>query len=388
MVELGIDEATLVLQPVIDARPGDSEFSSWDDQAVCLALGAAGKLDCSSVFGDRHSLERCPSGYNAGFTYGENDFYFAIAYSRNHPGMGVVIKFSAQALAFYTRETGKEFWQVLQALQSPDCYTVRPSRIDLTADFIDEGISVDDIYRQIDSGRMAVYRKQLDREGNIHLRRSASSMRGYFSGDKVQTFYLGSLKKNTKSLLRIYDKRSEQIETHGVRAMEARRCSNWVRFEASLRHLYAQQFGDALLSCRSDGDFVACISKLYSDRYLFRMLDGSYAPWTEALGGCADDSAGLLLASPSCRKADLARAAAHIANGSGLFSLMFKLDKIWGSGSSQELVEWLRGWYERYAPNDDAASWVKRHAATYRDEFSTVSEWLSEASELLSDVES
>lgn len=388
MIELGIDEATLVLQPAADDQSEASEFSGWEELATSIALEASCKLDLPSVFGERRSLDRCPNGYNAGFAYGNHDFYFAVAYNGSHPSMGVIIKFSAQALAWYTRKTGKELWQVLQELQCPECYMVRPSRIDVTADFIDKGLSVDDIYRSLDDGSMAVYRKQIDQEGNIQLRRSASSIRGYFSGCTVQTVYLGSMKKNTKSLLRIYDKRAEQIEKHGPREKEARKCENWVRFEASLRHLYAQQFGEALLSCLSNDDFRACICKLYSDRYLFRMSDGSYAPWTVDLGNYADDSTGLLLSSPSCRRVDLASSAAYIANGSGLFPLMFKVDKIWGSGSSQELLEWLKRWYDRYTPNDDAALWSKRYSTVYREEFSSASEWLNEASELLSDVES
>lgn len=384
MIELGIDEATLVLSPAYeDALTDRDTYSSWEDIAGNLAAEAARRLNLVSVYGNQGKLSRFPSGYNAGICFGEHDFYFGIAWNMEHPAMGVVVKFSAQSLAWYTHKTGREFWQLIQEVQSPLLYVVRPSRIDVTADFIDEGMSVDDIYRRLDSGELTVYRKQRDPEGEVQLRRSASKMRGYFSGSTVETVYLGSMKKNTRALLRIYDKKAEQIANSGTRELEARRCSDWVRFEASLRHHYARQFGDALEACRSNDDFALCICKLYNDRYLFMESGGTYAPWTVALGAYDVDSSGLLLSSPSLRKADLAASAAYIATGSGLFPLLYKAESIWGEDAPAAILDKLAEWYAAYTPNADAQSWLRKNAWAYSDEFPTVYDWLEEATGIL-----
>ena len=51
---------------------------------------------------------------------------------------------------------------------------------------------------------------------------------------ETETFYIGSRKENSQLLLRVYNKKAEQINTNGFRLNEALECENWLRLEASM----------------------------------------------------------------------------------------------------------------------------------------------------------
>ncbi|EKC59164.1 replication initiation factor family protein, partial [human gut metagenome] len=62
----------------------------------------------------------------------------------------------------------------------------------------------------------------------------------------TESIYIGSRAENAQSLLRVYDKKSEQISNNGFRLDEALQCDSWVRFEASYRGNYAHQITEQL----------------------------------------------------------------------------------------------------------------------------------------------
>jgi len=136
LLEIGVDEITLVLQlsPHLKSQVA---LSDWCDTAKNMIYRFVEKSEFNTIFGKAISEERPPAGY----TYGEHNFYLAVAYHEFQVRMGVVVKFSAQALDYYCEASGLKVYEFLQTIKD-NYYSIRLSRIDLTADYIDESINV------------------------------------------------------------------------------------------------------------------------------------------------------------------------------------------------------------------------------------------------------
>ena len=93
---LGVDELTLVLSLVDKSELED--LDEWQEKAESMISEFAGLANLETVFGSQRKLEdKCPQGYTVGYQYGDQPFYFAVAYHPLHPDMGVIIKFSAHS---------------------------------------------------------------------------------------------------------------------------------------------------------------------------------------------------------------------------------------------------------------------------------------------------
>lgn len=378
MIELGIDEMTIVLQATADALDAMSldDWPTTADQMVQTFLGLTGLVD---IYGEVVPEPRCPSGYTEALTLGEHGFYLAIAVNERQPRMGVCIRFSAQATAYFVENVGEPYL-LLQSAHSPDDYDMHLSRIDLTADYVDEGLNVTDIYRGLTSGSIMVMREQVDsRTGELKERKAASKLSGYAVSDKVPTFYLGSRKANVDALLRVYDKKIEQIEKKGVRLALANSCNDWVRFEASLRHGYARQFGDALLCTGNDAELAVLVASVFLQRYRFYAASSKgagLAPWTQSLAN-AIGTRSIRLSSDTSRNNDLAASLDYIVKGSGLLPLLYKSASIWGDGAPNALLAWTLGKLNDFEPNHDHRSWIKKNSADYARAFPRVDDFLA-----------
>ena len=143
MIEAGIDEVTMILLPVSELL--NSPDRRWYDIANEMVFEAEDKLNLLDLFGERKYMNKAISGYSVGYTYGHHDFFFTVCYHHIWARMGVLIKFSAQALAYYQGQTNLMPYEILQQMRSP-LYQVRCSRIDIAVDFIEEGIDINEIY--------------------------------------------------------------------------------------------------------------------------------------------------------------------------------------------------------------------------------------------------
>lgn len=381
MIEVGIDEITIVLK-VLDSqlvllRPGD-----WPAQAEELINEFVNLTGLDSVFGDLRVETRCPNGYSFAFTLGTHSFYLALAFHESYPLMGICIRFSAQALSFYLENTGNEVFTLLQDAHKSSMYQLSLSRIDLTADYFNEDIDVTRLYRGISAESILVMREQLDpRSGEYKLRRTASKLSGYAVNDRVPTFYLGSRKANIDALLRVYDKRLEQIETNGVHYSRAESCESWVRFEASLRHGYAKQICDTLLLIGHSDELAMCIASVFVQRYQFHeLVDGSYAPMplTQSLIN-AIGSPTIRLSSPNSRNNDLLASLKYIRDGSGFLSILHKAWNIWGSEAPRAIFNWLEAEFKKSEPNKDCLYWLQNNELDYRKSYPDIDDFLSKA---------
>ena len=176
---------------------------TWEDVAEGMIGRFESLSDFKNVFGDKDLERKAPAGYTTAYHYGEHSFYLAVAYHTYYNEMGVVVKFSAQALDYYCENSGLKVYEFLQKIQHSD-YSLRLSRIDLTADYIDENIDVTNIYQSLIDNKVALFREYTNkRTGKLDYQKVKISCTGFLQGEEVPTIYLGSAKSNCR--LRIYN---------------------------------------------------------------------------------------------------------------------------------------------------------------------------------------
>ena len=131
MLEFGIDELTVVLHFARRNILNDDETNmnfQWEDEAEIIINMFEQRANLIGVFGKRNGMARLPQGYMIGWTYGEHAFYFAVGYHPYQMGMGVIVKFSAQALAFYMEATGLEVYEILKKFRDDRWYRSEAKR--------------------------------------------------------------------------------------------------------------------------------------------------------------------------------------------------------------------------------------------------------------------
>lgn len=347
---VGVDELTAVLMSAMIYADG---LAGWEAKAEKMIKEFARLANLEGIFGKQKELEsKPPQGYATAYQYGNNPFYFAVAYHPSHPKMGVVVKFSAYSWAVYCQKNGTDIKKFLHSVQS-DYYCVRLSRVDFTVDYQNWDISVDDIYHKL-------INKQLE----IHNHKDEvnhSGITAYEDNGKASTFYVGSKKTGTRLFLRVYDKKKEQIEQKGFRYKEAVNTDSWVRFEAVFKGDYAHQLTDIIM--KTDEEKLAgLIADKVAEKYRFYDLESKdNTDFTKAL---IEKSKGnfLRLRMESPRDNDFIRSFIHLVNGSGLFPAMYKCDETWGIKSSLALLKCLYDIYVYdYIPNEDVQLWLKKY---------------------------
>lgn len=249
MIEYGIDEFTIVLQLTQTDRK-NCDIEEWPNRAEGLIDTISRHAGFRWKFGDKRPERKPPQGYTTAYTYGEHPFYFAVAYHPDQMRMGVVIKFSSQALDYFCNARHFKSYQLLQMVYNEDLYQLRLSRVDLTADFIDENINVTKIYNDLSDKKISVFREyESEKTGETCYKKTVQKYQGYAVDGEVPTVYLGSVKSNSR--LRIYDKKREQLERSGTKLDKAKKCKNWVRFEGVFRNNYAHQITCELLKVKT-----------------------------------------------------------------------------------------------------------------------------------------
>ena len=230
MIEAGIDELSIVLLAHDDVLKNHN--GRWFDIASEIISNLEENLNLIDVFGER-KITSGMLGYSIGYSYGEKPF-FAIFYHPQYARMGVLVKFSAQALAYYQGQTNLYVYEVLQKMQS-QIYQVRCSRIDIALDFINEGINITEIQNQYNNKELKILVMR-ERNGKIEQIAKSHSIHGITEGSEFQTIYLGN--RENPLYMRVYDKKVEQINSKkGSRRSEAEEYDNWIRFELEIKKI-------------------------------------------------------------------------------------------------------------------------------------------------------
>lgn len=368
---VGVDEFTLVLQVAdIDNMTPDQ----WPEKIDAILEDFLQKSKIESLFGPLGpATAKIQAGYTDGLTYIDQPWYFMVAWHEFYVKMGVCVKFSAYSYAAYKQaykaayQTDLNIATFLRMVQS-DLYITRLSRIDLTADYKDypdpiipnKQLSPDAIYNRLQDG---LYRLQNNKGKSTIKTFSALHKDGAY-----ETFYAGTRKGKTDGFMRCYNKKEEQMQTHGFRFQEAESCESWVRFEAVYRQNYAHQITEQLLhEIGTEAELQQAIAKHIVDRYCFwDLADNEAAAFSEDLAGIAAGAGVNALSRPSARDNSLAQSIAYLRDGSGLYAVFYKVYEIWGADGERELWEHLKECYEYnyklQAPkNRDMQYWLNKH---------------------------
>lgn len=134
---VGIDEFTLVLQPVEKAK-----ITEWPEVAEQMIATFLGKSKLAELFGKMERAEKVQAGYTSGLTYTNRPWYLVISWNEDMPTMGICVRYSAHAYTVYKQEYLQRFQAELNIVTflhmvQDKIYTIRLSRIDLTADYYD-----------------------------------------------------------------------------------------------------------------------------------------------------------------------------------------------------------------------------------------------------------
>ncbi|GFH90697.1 hypothetical protein IMSAGC002_01947 [Lachnospiraceae bacterium] len=349
-VLVGVDELTAVLMSAMIYADGLAE---WEAKAEKMIKKFAQLANLEGIFGKQKELEGSPpQGYTVAYQYGDNPFYFAVAYHPSHPKMGVIVKFSAYSWAVYCEKMETDIKRFLGSVQSK-FYRIRLSRVDFTVDYQNWDMSVNDIYQKLKKKQLEIH----NHKGGVNH----SEINAQETDGKASTFYVGSRKTGTRLFLRVYDKKKEQVEKKGFRYKEALNTKSWVRFEAVFKADYAHQLTHIIM--KTDEEKLAdLIADKIAEKYRFYDLTNKeYTDFTTALLKKSKEVfPRLRLESP--RDNDFTRSLIHLVNGSGLFPAMHKCDETWGIKSSLVLLKCLYDIYTyNYIPNEDVQLWLKKY---------------------------
>lgn len=350
---VGIDELMVVLSVDKTLLKG---LVDWKPKAESMIEEFSRLANLENIFGMKKDLEgKPPQGYTTAYQYGDNSFYFAVAYHPSCPNMGVVVKFSAYSWAVYCQRGQTNIKRFLHSVQSKS-YRTRFSRVDFTVDYQNWNISVNDIYHRLDNNCLEIH--------NYNGEVNRSEICAYETNGKVSTFYVGSRKTGTRIFLRVYDKKVEQIEKKGFRFKEALNTESWVRFEAVFRAHYAHQLTHIIMNTDEEKLADLIVNKV-AEKYRFYDLESKkYTDFTTVLLEKTEEGFPRLRLESS-RDNELINSLKHLVHGSGLFSTLYKCDEIWGDDSSMVLLLCLHDIYkDDYAPNDDVRLWLKKHKNT------------------------
>lgn len=360
LLDVQVDEFTLVLQST--KRPNYIE--EWEGMAINIINEFVRLSQIETLLSNlEEATYSLPQGYSNGFVCEEAPYYFAIAYHTDFIQMGICIKFSAHAWMEYRKKYESLYARSIQIHQffaninNNTLYTSRLSRIDIAIDCINEKVNVNTVYNQLSK------KNQIVKTGSE--RRNNSILSAITKNNVTSTFYLGSKGKNIKALLRVYDKKKEQLETMGVRYEEALQYDNWVRFEAVYKGNYAHDLSDELQEIKSDTELKDLLVSALTDRYQF------YYAKSDKLTSYSKKMLDLLnqksfiFNSPSPRTNLLEQSQKHILNGSGLFPYLFKVRRIWGDEGLKKCLSFLYDEFDNYEPNDDVMLWLKKYSVLY-----------------------
>lgn len=368
MIELGIDEVTLVLQLRDKANLKTSNAFDWSSQARNIIYEFQLLSHVIEVFGEVDYEVKAPEGYTVAHTYGFHNFYFCVAFHPLQPVMGVIVKFSAQSVDYYLENSGFRLFEFLRIINESKLYTLSCSRIDLTADYFDTGLSVTSIYRDLENERIALFRQYLSKQtGSLCFRKTKMVYQGIIKQKEIPTIYIGSSKSNAR--LRIYDKKREQIEKIGTKYQRAIDSTDWTRFECVLRHRFAQQFLEALLSVEEDNEYADMLASTILQKYTFFYVKNGViekeTEYTKKLIDSIEDEY-LVLRSPSSRNYDLEKSIYHLFYASGYISILKKIKAIFGEQAVTTFLKYVAENLDNYETSVDCLLWMKKNVSDYK----------------------
>ena len=371
MLKASIDELTLVLQASREDKLKIEDDSDWIELAEFMISDFEQKAQLKSTFGAKIGANKCPAGYTYGYTYGSHSFYFAVAYNQKAYDMGIIIKFSAEALHYYLRKTGQEAYELLQNVKSSS-YMMRLSRIDFDIDFIDEKFTVNALYEQLKSKKVEVY-LQKHQKNKVIFSKKQLHFRGFMKNGKIETIYLNSPKSSVNC--RIYNKRLEEIELHKP-DMNYALMHKWVRFEAIFKGEYAHNLTNTLLNIESKHELSDLIIDSWIQKFYFKKVSKETAIYTQKMID-AKKTGNFVLTGQVPKDNDLAQRFDYLLLKSGTISTLYKIKELWGSSALEYATKYINTYVEDWHENQGCAEWLKKHATDTKESFKDFADFMA-----------
>ena len=372
MLKASVDELTLILQASRDDKMKLEGESDWTKLAELMIIDFESKAKFTTVFGAKARAKNCPSGYTYGYMYGSHSFYFAVAYNPKLYSMGIVVKFSAEALHYYLRKSSQETYEFLQNVKS-DTYEMRLSRIDLDVDFIDEKITVNALYEQLKSKKIEIFLQKHQQDKMIFSKKNLK-FRGFMKNGKMETIYLNSPRSSVNC--RIYNKRLEEIELKKPE-MKYALMHEWVRFEAVFKHDYAHNLTTTLLNIHSKHELSDLILDSWIQKFYFKKASGGTAVYTQKMLD-VKKSGNYVLNGQVPKDNDLSRRFEYLLENSGSISTLYKIKALWGSGALEYAIKYITTYVENWEENEGCAEWLKKHEADTKESYQNFADFMSQ----------
>lgn len=373
-VVVGIDEFTLVLQIVKRV-----DVMTWAFHAEELIEEFVTLSKVEDVFGElEKSSDNLVQGYNLGYLLTTRPFYFSICFHTSHENMGICIKMSSTAYMTYKQEYLAKYGEEMNLAKflrmvKSDNYSQSLSRVDFTADYFNfpnpifqnQYLHPDTIYNCLLKKTMQV----VDGKGRSNIK----VWSGLNKNGEYQTVYVGSKKSNTKTFLRIYDKKAEQIEKNGFRCQEALDCESWVRFEAVYKGEYSRQITKLLMNesiIQSKDDLQRFIAGKILDKYIFKFTaNDEITDFTEMLIEIVSGKEYAPLECASPRDNSLFQSLKYIIKNSGLLITLAKAYFVYpNQDAAREILDWIYNMFGDYYlgkimknERHEVHKWLKKH---------------------------
>ncbi len=373
-----MDEFTLVLQ----YKNGSiiKNECDWDYIANKIIDIFASKLDLEQILGKKEVEKTAPLGYKVAYKYGQHDFYFSIAYHPLHRNMGICVKFSAQSLGYYTRESNLAIYEIIKISESGN-YTIRLSRVDLTVDYIDYDIDISKLYFDYVNKKVLIYQELEDKNGHNILRLCNLKCSGIISEEKINTLYIGS--NQSKVRLRVYDKKLEQLQKKGNYLDRAIQCESWVRFEVVFKSDFAHQITDKLLVIKNQNELINLIASLICQKFTF------YHEESKEVMGFSQELKRLVLnkskkiKSAKVNNYSLISDLVYHNKNSGLMSLMYKIQSIWGEKGLIEMQQYFFHQSNFYIINNDCKDWLNKNKEQHKENYESFNAYVEKNKKII-----
>ncbi|HFU3811351.1 TPA: replication initiation factor domain-containing protein [Streptococcus suis] len=362
MLQADIDEISFVCL---------TGFSGQWDEYETHAINVCDKIDelleLRKFTINYKQTEQSFAGYNRCIDF--DSFNILLCYHSDLPNMGIYLKFSGQGLKEYLKmrdERGDpiSYIELVQRFVKIKNYfggEARVSKVDFAIDFIDEGLNVNHIHKELQQSSIqsVVFDKK---SSKLKLRKNNSKISTHTVNNEVQTIYVGSRKnKGNSLLLRIYDKKIEQLSKRGIYYLQAKSSTDWVRLEASFRQKYANQIGEDILQCNNNQELAGLIFRRMTDKYQFYHENGEVWDITKVMLAYTNNDFDLLQTKPT-RKNDLVTTYYYLLKNSGLESFMFKLQNIYDGPVIDELFVAIKNHFtSEYRPSKDTITFLNKN---------------------------
>lgn len=366
MLKTSIDEITLVLQATVTEKLALNNNGDWQKLAETIIKEFEKKANLCNALGEKSEAKSCPQGYDCGYLYGKHSFYFCVAYNQDNYSMGIVCKFSAQALAYYLKIQKMQVYEFLQSLTS-DLYDFRLSRCDADVDFMNERFTPTKIFNDLKNEKVLVYYRKKKNNKLIFVRKKAR-LQGFAINKDVPTVYLGAVSSDCQ--LRIYDKKLEQIQRNGSKLSYVLKFDSVIRFEIALKHDLAHNFTELLLKIKDEKQLNNLILSTFLQKFYFkRAKTDKPTTYTKKMESALKDKQSYLLGHLNADN-DLMKLFKYLLYNSGTISTLYKILAIWGYDDLNQATDYIKSFVEDWNVNDGCKFWLEKHADDTAETFS------------------